>query len=91
MIDFNGMFTHLGLFYAKWLGNHVPIYIYVVVEEETGLHTVLLNMNYLNRSIWGIDRTLTGITTPGQSGLESNDNEGVFQIFRTGTFLSDTV
>ena len=26
----------------------------------------------LNRSIWLIDRTLTGTTSPGQSGPESN-------------------
>ena len=31
-------------------------------------------------SIWLIDRTLLGATTPGQSGLESNGNEGVFCI-----------
>ena len=28
-IDFNGMSTHLGLFYAKWLGNHIHIYIFL--------------------------------------------------------------
>ena len=28
-----------------------------------------------------IDRTLTGTTTPGQSGTESNDNE---KVLRTG-------
>ena len=34
-----------------------------------------------------IDGTVTGTTTPGQSGPESNDHEGVFhtsQISRTG-------
>ena len=29
---------------------------------------------FLNGSIGPIDRTLTGTVTPGQSGLESNDN-----------------
>ena len=31
-------------------------------------------------SIWPIDRTLSGATTPGQSGLRSNGNEGIPQI-----------
>ena len=30
-----------------------------------------------NSSIWPIDRTLSGATTPGQSGSASNGNEGV--------------
>ena len=41
------------------------------------LHTVC--------SIWPIDRTLSGATTPGQSGPESNGNEGVFCIFQIST------
>ena len=31
-------------------------------------------------SIWSIDRTLSGATTPGQSGPGSNKNEGVLHI-----------
>ena len=31
-------------------------------------------------SIWSIDRTLPGATTPGHSGLGSNGNEGVLHI-----------
>ena len=34
----------------------------------------------LNSSIWPIDRTLSGITTPRQSGPGSNGNEGVLDI-----------
>ena len=33
-----------------------------------------------NSSIWPIDRTLSGATTLGQSGPESNGNEGVLCI-----------
>ena len=34
-----------------------------------------------NSSIWlPIDRTLSGVTTPGQSGPGSDGNEGVFHI-----------
>ena len=34
-------------------------------------------------SIWSIDRTLRSTTTPGQSGSESNDNEGVLPILQS--------
>ena len=33
--------------------------------------------NIWNRSIWPIDETLTGITTPGQSGPGSNGKEAM--------------
>ena len=39
-------------------------------------HTV----KWLNCSIWPIDGTLIGTTTPSQSGLENNGNEGIFHI-----------
>ena len=42
---------------------------------------VFLSNNFLNISIWLIDKILTGTTTPGQSGLGSNGNEGVLHIF----------
>ena len=34
-------------------------------------------------SIWPIDRTLSGATTPDECGPSSNDNEGVFRIPQT--------
>ena len=33
-----------------------------------------------NSSIWPIDRTLSGATTPGQSQLGSDGNEGILRI-----------
>ena len=33
-------------------------------------------------SIWHIDRTLSGATTLGQSGVGSNGNEGVLSILQ---------
>ena len=33
-----------------------------------------------NNSIWPIDRTLSGATTPGQRGPGSNGNEGLLHI-----------
>ena len=35
---------------------------------------------FLNRSIWPIDGTLTGTTTPDQSQPGSNDNEDWFMV-----------
>ena len=43
----------------------------------------------MNSSIWLIDVTLTGTTTLGHSGPESNDNEGVLYIFQTEASPSD--
>ena len=43
-----------------------------------------------NVSIWPINRTLSGATTPDQSGSGSNDNEGVFHVpqsFKIGASL----
>ena len=44
-------------------------------------------------SIWPLDRTQSGATTPGQSGRGSDSNEGVLRIHQsssiTGTSRSD--
>ena len=37
----------------------------------------------VNNSVWPMDMTLTTITTRGQSGTESNSNEGVLHILQT--------
>ena len=42
---------------------------------------------WLNISIWHIDRTLTGTTSPGQSGPGSNGNEGVLHITQSWRFI----
>ena len=47
---------------------------------------------WLDSSVWPIDGTLTGITTPSQSGSGINSNEGVlhiWQISRTGSSSPD--
>ena len=38
-----------------------------------------------NSSIWPIDRTLLGATTPRQSGSKSDDNEGVLRILQSSS------
>ena len=51
-------------------------------------------VKWLNSSILSIHETLTGTTTPGQSGAGINGNERVFhflQSSRTGTSPSDAV
>ena len=45
-----------------------------------------------NSSIWPIDRTLSGATTPNKSGSGSNSNEGVLHIppnSKTGALSSN--
>ena len=49
---------------------------------------------FLNKFIWPIDGTLTGITTSGQSGAESNGHKEVLhspQISRTETLQINAV
>ena len=54
-------------------------------------HLFAHSLNVKN-SIWSIDRTLSGVSTPGQSGPWNNGNEGVFhipQISKTRASSSD--
>ena len=41
---------------------------------------ILFSVNIQLSFIWPIDRTLSGATTPGQSGPGSDGNEGVLRI-----------
>ena len=65
------------------------------MSHNTFVCTQLNDFKYckwLNSYIWFIYRILTGTTTQGQCGSESNGNEGVLyisQISRTGTSSSD--
>ena len=38
-----------------------------------------------NSSIWSIDKTLLGATTPRESGQGSNGYEGILHIFQSST------
>ena len=49
--------------------------------------TVLLSISTLFSFIQQIDRTLSGGTTPGQSGPGSDDNKGVLHIPQTPALL----
>ena len=44
-----------------------------------------------NSSFWPIDEILSGATTPGLNGFESNENEGVLRIPETGASPSDDI
>ena len=57
----------------------------VFVYKQLNVRTVLFqaiqfNINTQYSSIWPIDRTLSGATTSGQSGLGSDGNKGVLRI-----------
>ena len=41
---------------------------------------MIISCKRLNISIWPTDETLTGTTTPGQSGIDSIGNEEGFHI-----------
>ena len=45
--------------------------------------TIQFNMSTHSNSIWPIDRTLSGVTIPGQSGPRSDGNNGVLCILQS--------
>ena len=66
---------------------------YVIVSWVLFLFQTILftRIKFLNKSTWSINGTLTGTTTPSESGPESNGNEGVLhtpQFIRVGTSAS---
>ena len=72
-------------------------YVIPIIQFKSLVHTQLNGFKlskWSNRSLWPIDGTLTGTSTPGQSESGNNDNDGVFQIHQssqTGASASDTV
>ena len=61
--------------------NHIrcTFYLQLFLKGYFFFYTVLLNTdNFFDSSIWSIDGAKINMTTPGHSGPESNDNEGVF-------------
>ena len=64
------------------------LYIWTVL-----IQSIQFSISTQFSSIWPIHRTLSGATTPGQSGPGSDGNEGVLLISQsssiTGTSLSD--
>ena len=70
------------------------VFVYTQLDVKTALfQAIQFNISTLFSSIWAIDKTLSGTTTPGQSGTGSDGNEGVLHIRQsssvTGTSLSD--
>ena len=53
---------------------------HIVKCKNSKFQTIQFSVITQFSSIWPIDRTLSGVTTPGQSGLGSNGNEGVLRI-----------
>ena len=81
------MSTYLELFYAKRLGNFIHLYLHFFVSEVFCPCLYDIRYFYLiqiicNWCIWPINRTLTGITTPGQRGTESLVNEGILYFLQ---------
>ena len=59
-------------------------FVYTYLNDQTVLFlTIRNNVSHLftySLNVWPIDRTLSGATTPGQSGPESDGNEEVYCI-----------
>ena len=64
---------------------HTHIYISTVLFQTIQFSISTVSMS--NSSIWSIDRTLSGATTPGQSGPQSNANEGVLCIPQSSSII----
>ena len=52
----------------------------VLMSKTVLFQAIQFSMSTQFSSIWPIDRSLSGATTPGQSGLGGNSNEGVLHI-----------
>ena len=96
LINFNGISIYLQLFYVKGLENCVHctfiFTFFLLLFLKSFLlftHSPIAFKCFLNRSIWLIDGTLVGTTTPGQTEPGSNSNP--LQISRTGALPSYAV
>ena len=72
----------------------IIIFVYTQLNIETVLFQVIqFSISMQFTSIWPIDRTLSDVPTPGQSGSGSDGNEGILYIPQissiTGTSPSD--
>ena len=90
----SSVITICRLFYVK-LFVYIYIYIYVCVcvcvnEELVVTWWVFTACKMWNSSIWPIDRTLYGATSPGQSGSGSDGNEEVFHIPQSSSITEDS-
>ena len=54
--------------------------LHTVTYKQNLFQTIQFSISTLFSSIWPIDRTLSGATTPSQSGPGSDGNEGVLRI-----------
>ena len=83
----------LFLFQKQKRNNDLYIAMYHKQFSWTTVQSFVCTQFKYQSSIWPIDRTLSGATTPGQSGSESNGSEGVLRILQsssiTGTTPSD--
>ena len=60
-------------------------FVYTQLNVKTANVKIQFSVSTQFTSIWPIDRTLLGVTTPGQSGLGSDGNEGVLYIFQSAS------
>ena len=78
------------------ISNNSVEHNYIISMAKTILFlTIQFSISIQFSSIWPIDSTLSGTTTPGQSGLGSDSNEGVLRLPQrsiiNGTSPSDSL
>ena len=57
------------------------LFVYTQLNDQTFLFlTIQFSISHFLCTIWLLDRTLSGATTPSQSGPGSNGNEGILHI-----------
>ena len=89
LIDFNGISTHLELFYA-YIAFSVRSHLHLMFSLWGFLclfvfflaYDPIEHVEFLNRSIWLLDGTPAVTITPGLSEFRSNGNEGVLYILK---------
>ena len=65
--------------------------MYTVLMSKTVIfQTIQFSISMLFSAIWPIDMTLSGATTPGQSGPRSDGNEEVLRISQSSSITGNS-
>ena len=84
------LFTINNLFAYIEFRHTVKWYQVLLCITYSSIKPQLFVYKWSNSSIWPIDRTILGATTPGQSGAGSNGNEGVLCILWSSSIARTT-
>ena len=84
--------NHCRLFNVKSVFIHInsSIQLFHFIQWTVQFQTIQFSISTQFSSIWLKDRTLSGATTPGQSGLGGNGNKGVFHVPQSSCIIGTT-